>query len=207
MSLIQEVGRDFFNRKYEGSFFLNDNNKPSILLRADDDGAVHHREIGGSIDRLLVKERTVSADFFTGHETFSTPPLGWRCRSRGRIMSYFSRNNRGYHRGLCVGNLTLDHSPMTRWMLQSGNVVNDLSENTKCIMAMKPEYMPFLEGLAEMRAGKIVSFAASASLAVVVDEADTFSIFFRQNKAGTVLPDNTVVVDLPILSTYLGDLR
>jgi hypothetical protein len=92
-------------------------------------------------------------------------------------------------------------------MLQSGNISNDLSDNHKCLLSLRPTFVPFSEGIEKMREGKIVSFAVSANIAVMVSEDDNFSIFFRQKKAGVVLPDNTVVVDLPALSTYLGDLQ
>jgi hypothetical protein len=91
-------------------------------------------------------------------------------------------------------------------MLTSGNLASDLTDSKKCMLAMKPTYTPFNEGVSQMRDGKIVSFAVSSSVAVVLAEDDNFNIFFRQRRAGRVLPDNTVVVDIPILSAYLGDL-
>lgn len=206
-NLIDKVGQVYFNRRFQGSYFMDDKGRPSILQAALGDGEVTYIALTGTPSRVIETTRTLPNEFFTGLETFSVPTLGWRSHSEGRYLAFFSRNNRSYHRGLSVGNLNVELSPMTRWLVSTKNVQDPRSDKVLCLLALKPNFTPFTEGVRQMREGEILSFAVSPTIAVVPDEDDKFSIYFRQAKAGTVMPDNSVVVDVPLLSEYVGDSK
>jgi hypothetical protein len=205
-NLISTVGRDFFNRRFQGSFFLDSKKRPSIVDGIEGSEIVY-TALGGSIKRLTATTQRLPFDFFKGLEAFSVPTLGWRAANGGRDLSFFSRNNKSYHRGLSTANLIIERSKMTKWLQNTGNYsITGEQSHRACMLALKPEFIPFTEGISKMREGKLLSFAASPSIAVMPDEDDKFSIYFRQNKAGEVLPDGTVVVDIPLLTTYVGEL-
>jgi hypothetical protein len=206
--LITKLGTEFFNRKFSGSYFKDNQDRPGII-RTVDGGQVAYTALGGNSKRIYRSDQTLPRSFFTGLEVFSVPTLGWRSAQDGKYLSFFSRNNRSYHRGLSGSNLTSEHSPLTKWLMASQNMDRNiaLNEDFKCMLAMKPEFIPFTVGIQKMREGSLLSFAASPTVAVMPGEEDTFSIYFRQALAGKVLPDGTVVVDIPMLADYVGELQ
>ena len=206
MNLIDRIGREYFNRRFARSFFYDDEGRPSIIQSARTEG-VDYTALTGSSKRVTSTIRNLPHDFFTGLEKFHVPYLGWRSASNGKYLAFFSRNNRSYHRGLAENNLDIAQSAMTRWMYRSKNLTTNLSENLKCLMALKPEFVPFTEGIRAMRAGELVSFAVSPTIAVMPDVDNTMAIYFRQAKAGMVRADDSVVFDVPLLSTYVGEMQ
>lgn len=201
--LIEKVGREYFNRRFSGSFFMDDRKRPSIVGRAAD-GMVNYTAITGSPRKIIRTARDLPYSFFSGLEVFGVPPLGWRSHSEGKYLAFYTRNNRSYHRGLSPDNIQVHPTAMTQWMLSSNNLTTSQDPETLCFVALKPHFTPFAEGIQKMREGSLLSFAVSPTVAVVPTEDDKFSILFRQAKAGVVMPDNSVIVDVPLLSDYMG---
>lgn len=204
-NLIESVGVDYFNRRFSGSYFLDQNDNPAIVVTAGGDATVA-TVLKGTSNRMMEDTAEIPNDYFTDLSKFSVPRLGWRTAAQGKYLVYMSRNNRSYHRGLSAGNLNVKLSPMTQWLVRSNNFRNTIGKNKQALLAMKPEFIPFAEGVEKMRRGEILSFAASHIVAVSPDVDEKFAIFFREKKVGEVLPNGTLSFTIPSVEEYLGEL-
>lgn len=207
-NLVQELGVERFRQKFGGSFFFDDEGLPCVINTVDNGGvSVGCTSVSGDVKNIRVNPKVLPSDFFASLATFKVPKLGWRMAYEGRYLAYLSRDNRSYHRGISQGNLTTDLSALTKWLMRTNNFSVPFSANKLCTLALRPEYMPLSEGIAAMRAGELLSFAVSPDIAVVPSEDDTYDVYFRQNQAGKIMPDDSLQVTVPLLANYLKDLQ
>lgn len=205
-NLVQELGVDKFRQKFQGSFFFGEDGAPCVINSLSD-GMVNCTSVSGNVKAIRVSERAVPYAFFSSLAKFKVPKLGWRSAYEGRYLAYLSRDNRSYHRGISASNLTAEVSPLTRWLMRSNNFGAILSNNKLCILALCPEYLSLSEGVAAMRRGDLLSFAVSPDIAVIPSEEDTYDVYFRQNQAGKIMPDDSLQVTVPLFASYLKELQ
>ena len=205
-NIVEELGTDRFRQKFNGAFFLNEDGVPSLVSSASG-GLVSATAVTGTVKSPRVNAISIPYNFFSGLAVFKTPKLGWRTSHEGKVLTYLIRDNRSYHRGTSEHNLRTNNSAMTDWLTRSGNLTLGLSASKLCLLTLAPEFMKFSEGIEAIRNGSVLSFAASPDIAVGPSEDDNLDIYFRQNVAGRVKPDNTVEVSLPIITEYLKELQ
>lgn len=209
-NLIEEYGTDFCRRKFAGSFFRGPDTIPCIFKEIRSDGVAAQKltgSVSSSKSTVKTEDAVVPYDFFTDLGVFSTPALGWRSALQGRVLAYFTRDNRSYHRGLSVANLQANFCPMTEWLMATGHLPIRLEEKHYCLMAFKPTFLPMAEGLSKMREGKLLSFAASESVAVTPAARNSFTVYFREKPVATIGPDNSITTDFPNLHGLIGDIE
>lgn len=198
MSLIDELGLEYFNERFAGSmFFDKDKNVCTVATNKFIKNHVHAKVWEGPNERPTVKDHSVPWNFFTDLSVFKTPPLGWSMSADGTYLAHFSRNNRAYHRGTSAKILFRRLSPASQFLADTGNVNHEMYMDTGVTtkMVMTPVYVPFREGLEKMRKGELFSFAVSPTIAVIPDVYEQQALYCNTNKIGVVKPDGTIVCD------------
>lgn len=209
-NLLSQYGSDWFFSKFSGSFFKYNNiphyvgssigrrtaNIPSFRLVRDEE------------DNVRAEECTVPAEVFTDVGVFSVPYLGWRWGKQGKYLSYYTRNNNSYRRGLSNSNMIVDASGMTRWLMGTGNLDRSILDPAyQAYKAMCPDFLPITEGVRKMAEGEILSFAASPTVAILpTEDENQFAVMFKQKQAGVVSPDGRMSLVIPELSTYMENM-
>lgn len=218
-NLITSLGASTFNDRVRSSYFLDKDGDAGCIVhltdhrkpKPDSDGdyyyKVQYRKIIGDLDstaaRAVTSEEEV--DFFKNFGVLEVPSLGWRSYYSGRGLAYLSRNNRSYHRGISRSNLFVEKSPMTEWLERNTSWKHTMDDNMLCLITCKPKYLGMQEGLAKIRQGEILSFAASPTVAVSPATARTLDVWFRKTKVGTINADDTLDTT-PSFRSYVESL-
>lgn len=208
MSLIEELGLDYFNERFNGSMFFDENKNVCIVstekfIRNN----IYAKMVEGTVDKPIVKEHSVPFEFFTDLTVFKTPLLGWSMAAEGKYLAHLSRNNRSYHRGTSSKTLLRRIAPSTKFLIDTGSVQPDAFTDmyTTARSVMAPEYVPFRQGLEAMRRGDLFSFAVSPTIAVIPEVDDHQAIYLNTNRAAVVTPDGEVVYDDDVVIPYIKD--
>ena len=208
-NLLQSLGRDYFDSRCEGSMFFGPGGSPSSILRASRDNynQVIIKSYTGKIGRITTEQAELEADFFSGLEVLRTPELGWRTALDGKYLAFLSRNNRGYTRGVTGANLTTNLHPMSMSLIEDGEISNSYFENlgVQTKLVMEPDYLTLAEGMASMREGNILSFAMSASMALVVESDEAASLLLGRRRVGSVSFDGTINCTIPYVRANLEE--
>lgn len=203
MSIIKDVGIDYFMQRFNGSVFLGEN------------GNVHFFEGGRyTRDTVTVKEVTgeelkatarwvdVPHDFFVNLNFLSLPPLGYRTADRGRYLCYFQRKNSSYTRGYTVSNASRKYADHTLYMFEMGKLEKAKAERHEVVAALlaKPRFLTLSEGLEEMNKGKLLCFANSPDIAVVPEDDSKYNVIFKDVHVGNITPEGEMFL-LPQFGT------
>lgn len=201
-NLIEKYGYDWFRNKFSSSYFMY-KGIPAQILEVNEDEVLAQLapRINGEVKRIVTE---VEADYFPDSTLFAVPELGYRHAQDGRYLTYVSRNNGSYHRGLSPGNTRLNDSEHTIILRDNGIPVPPLSNHEKCNLIMEPTFIPFSRGIKLMLEGKIMSFAASPTIAVVPNyEDDGLLIRMCSKDIGTVSPEGEVTFTATLAQNYL----
>lgn len=204
-NLVDKYGARWFTSKFSGAYFshkgipasvndiTNDSNvRVNLYPRVDNEVR--------SMSVVLPKEE------FVDHKMFSVPELGYRHASNGKWLGFISRNNSSYNRGIGVNNIRTTESNLTRSIRRLGIQVQSPKASELCNMVIDPGFIPFHKGIALMLAGKIASFAASPTIAVVpTPEEDTFTIMMCSREVGTVSASGEINLVLPFAKNYIEE--
>lgn len=203
-NLIAELGADYFNSRFAGSFFKYED-KAHIVQRASND-AVESVRVNGTAAKPLIENVQVPAEHFVDMTAFAVPAIGWRSANNGRYMAYYSRVNRSYRRGVSIENLTRSVSPLTEWLADNGSI--SLSyyarDSTVAKLIVEPEFYSFAEGMKLLREGKVAAFCISEHLAVFPESEEFLSVMFNNTKVGTVDLSGKITCNIPFI-TALGE--
>lgn len=206
-NLVEQYGSSWFMNKFNGCFFLHNEephivqnngtrwrtNVPCIKAEKGDEGYVGC-------------ETVVPADAFADVSVFSVPNLGWRSADKGRGLYYLARNNSSYYRGLSQRNVTATPSALTTWL--QGYAGYNVAPNKEMLahISLVPEFLSIPDGVAKIRAEEILSFAASPTIAVFPIGEDKMAVMFKQKRAGTIMPDDSMTLIIPELNSYMENL-
>ena len=187
MNLIQKYGASWFNSKFHGSYYMRDGVLASIYN-------VEYDHVGV---KMYPKHRKVfiaraKHDEFPDSSMFHIPEMGYRTHDKGKWLTYLGRNNTSYHRGLRVRDITRSTSSLTSYLKTQTRVVEP-KEYELVRLIYSPNYIPMHVGIKLMLEGKLMSFAASASVAVIPDhESDGLLILMNENVVGRVDESGTL---------------
>ena len=187
MNLIQKYGASWFNSKFNGSFFIRD----GVLA------SVYDVDYNYVALKMYPKHRKffiarAKYDEFPDSSVFHIPEMGYRTHDKGKWLTYLGRNNNSYHRGLRMRDITRSTSSLTSYLKAHTRVVEP-TEDELIRLVYSPNYIPLHTGIKLMLEGKLMSFAASASVAVVPDhESDGLLILMNENIVGRVAEDGTM---------------
>lgn len=202
-NLIQKYGYGWFRNKFIDSYFLY-NGIPAQILRVDSDDqvvAMLAPRINNSVKKIV---SYIDANYFPDSSVFAVPELGYRHSQDGRFLTFVSRNNASYHRGLCPNNTRFSDAEHTAYLRDNGIPVPQLSAIEKCNLIMAPTFIPFHRGIKLMLDGKIMSFAASPTIAVVPSgNGDSLIIKMCSKDIGTVSPEGELSITAPFAQNYL----
>lgn len=193
MNLINDVGRAYFADRLRGCVFKGPDGSTCIL---DDDpyfdGDVRVRKIKMSGMQATQSIEHIPKNFFTSLKFLKVPPLGYRTASRGRVLLYMSRNNTTYTRGISVpNNLTVEYSPHTEFLISMRKINHTklMNDGFLASLVLNPEYLTLDEGIKQLNAGSILSFAINHEYAVAPEDDTTYTLLFNKKKVGTVTPE------------------
>lgn len=187
MNLVQKYGPNWFNSKFNSSMFKH-NGMLASIMHAD------HNNVDIKVYPKGRKPFTahVSVDTFPDASMFNVPELGYRTHDKGKWLCYLGRNNSSYHRGLRYRDITQSQSSLTSYLKTQTRVISP-TEDEILRMVFHPNYIPLHTGIKLMLEGKLMSFAASASVAVIPDhESDGLLILMNENVVGRVDENGTL---------------
>lgn len=208
-NLLQSLGRDYFNQRFEGSMFIAADGRPSYVIHAPSSARdkVTVKSISGNVGRLSTSQHDMDADFFSGMEVFRVPELGWRSVQDGRYLTYMSRNNRSYSRGVAFSNLR-HHPHSLSIAMQNESYISESYYTQHGVLAtlvMKPEYLTLAEGLAGLREGNLLSFAMSPNMMVVAESEEAGSLYLGMSRVGSVSFDGTINCNISYVKNSLEE--
>ena len=187
MNLVQKYGPSWFSSKFTNSCFERNGMLATVF-----DVSSQHVNI-----KLYPKGRKpitkyVGFDEFPDASMFNVPELGYRTHDKGKWLCYLGRNNTSYHRGLRYRDITQSLSSLTQYLKTQTRVISP-TEDEILRMVYHPNYIPLHTGIKLMLEGKLMSFAASASVAVIPDhESDGLLILMNENVVGRVDESGTL---------------
>lgn len=192
-NIIAELGASFISERFHGCMFFDEEGEVQYIDNTGrwPTGRVGTIRVRGTPDKYTAERHSMPNEFFKDLSVFSVPPLGWRSAGDGAYMAYFRRNNKSYHRAIAKNNLHTRLSPASDWLRMSGNLDTQkyTEQAAQALLVMKPEYIPFRQGLERMREGELFSFATGPTIAVMPAPNDCQTILFNQHEVATVLPD------------------
>lgn len=210
MSIIKEVGLNYFLERWDKAFFKHEDNGRTCYINGGPSADRYGNNIGvqctsifGDIAKPQSEGIIIPETYFKDMSIFKTPPLGWRMANQGRYLAFFRRNNKVYRRGVCYDILQRWEAPSTTFLLNTGSISKDFFSRIEptALMIMEPKYTPLHEGIAAMRKGELYSFAVSPNIAVIPDVDDTMALFFNTAKVGIVNKNNQVECKIPAVIT------
>lgn len=203
-NLIEKYGPSWVQNKFHGSYFRY-NNMPAKMLEVVGDEVVAQVALrkSGGVERKVIR---VPASYFPTSEVFNVPELGYRHAQEGRWLAFISRNNSSYHRGLSASNIRVVESSHTEYLRMNRVPVKSLNDSELCNVIMDPNFIPFHKGIKLMLDGKIMSFAASPTIAVVPDHSgEGLIVRMCSKEIGTVSPDGVLSITAPFAQNYIEE--
>ncbi len=192
MSIVTELGHSYFAERFNGAYFRGPEDKMYMIdtgRRGFSSGSnVPVLSIAGTAERVTSDVETLPTSFFTDMAQFKVPRLGWRCAQNGRYLTYLTRNNQSYQRGVCKKNIERTYAPHTDFLSRYGQVSKDYFDRyeTTGKLVLDPHYLPLQQGLREMNAGRRLAFAINPDVAVVPYSDDRYALLGMSGMIGTV---------------------
>lgn len=211
MNLLKELGGDYFYNRFQGTMLLTPEEVAGFVDfnggRATLEEHVPLCLVEGPATKPVTKRGQLPYDFFKSLSVFSVPSMGWRCTAQGRFMSFITRNNRSYVRGVAISNIEKWHSPMTRFLFNEDALSEDYynRDSTLVSLILKPEYTPIKEGIQAIREGEVLAFCSSNNLAFMPATAGKLAIFFNKNQVGEVAKDGTINCTISIIHQLIQE--
>ena len=204
-NLVDKYGTDWFLNKFRGTYFSY-NGIPARVTGASREG-VNATVVPRINDEVVARPVIVPNTYFMDSSRFNVPELGYRHDDGGKWLGFLKRNNSSYVRGLSTRNIVSLESDITKF-LRTRTRVKVMSENDINNIVMQPKFIPLYRGIQLMLAGKIVSFAASPTIAVVPsrDGRDPLEIMVCEKVVGTVSDEGTMNIQVPVARTYIEEL-
>lgn len=210
--LVTKYGRDWFNNKFPGSYFMF-NGIPARVGRAERDPVERDKfrvaitacpRVDGEVRPAA---RHIPSDYFQNSEMFGVPELGYRHAQGGKWLAFLRRNNGSYVRGLSTRNLNVFESDFTIFLRTQGIRPAPVDENALTSIVMQPNFIPLHRGIKLMLEGKLLSFAASPTIAVMPSrgEEDGLTVYMCDKVIGSVDMDGTMNITLPTARTYVEE--
>lgn len=195
MSIIQEVGTDYFSSRFQGCIFLGPNGNPHYvesIARASSQ-RVNCREVLSVKDS---RQALVPFEFFQTFKFLTVPELGWRAAEKGRVLVRLQRNNSSYTRGVTIKNVFRSYAPHTEYMFNMGKLNRQLVDATDYLVKLvtEPGHMSMTEGVKALNRGNIMSFTVNAKVAVVPENNSLYNIFCNADHVANVSPEGQVTM-------------
>lgn len=197
MSIIKEVGRDYFESRFSNCFFIGPSGNTCIIRsRSRPRDAIDCVEVKSVKNQVVTTDVAVPHSFFTDMGVFKTPPLGYRHDRGGLFLASFYRDNTSYTRGVCTANLKHTYALHTQLLMRMKKLPTSTDEYYSANLIMKPKFLSVGEGVEAMNKGKLLSFAASADVAVIPQEGDNYGVAFRGVKVADLTPEGEMMFDV-----------
>lgn len=210
-NLVDKYGRDWFNNKFPGSYFRFCGVPARVIQAQSAD-----RKGGKSVvkirlshrvnNKVVASDKVVPADLFADSSIFNVPELGYRHAHNGKWLVFMRRNNSSYVRGLSTRNLNIFESQFTSYLRSINQVSEFLTEDETVNLVMEPTFVPLNKGIQLMLEGKLLSFAASSTVAVVPShDSDNLSVMMCEKQVGFVTSTGELNINLPIAKNYVEE--
>ena len=204
MSIIKDVGIEYFVARFSGSIFIGENGNVHFLNGNGNRNTVGATEVVGDDLKATTKRVDIPHDFFKDMNFLRLPPLGYRSADRGRYLCYFERKNHSYTRGYTHGNSSRTYADHTLYMFDMGRLQRPSVERQEVLASLiaKPRFFTLGEGLEEMNKGKLLCFANSPDIAVVAEDDEKYNVIFKKNHVANLSPEG----EMSLLPQY-GDIE
>ena len=200
-NLLQTCGEDWFSRRVSGAWMVLDAQLIKVMRPISaTEVEVYNDTIG---DR-----KVVPASVFTGFKVFNYPEMGYRKLSGG-IAAWMTKQH-GVNRGIRADHLEIEWSPASLFLYNAGYCNKIRVQETDKVKALFFPQYDKPQDLSALRNGHISTVVLSADLLVepsIYGDEDAYTIFYRKERAGRMLPDGAIEFATPeykkLLSPFL----
>lgn len=203
MSLIEELGRDYFNEMCINALLLHNDTVYKIVNSTSSSVILENME-----DRNVEERLSLPHDFFTGWKVFAYPVLGYR-RLGEHVVGYANRRQ-STRRGLRADSLNFNLCPSSNFLVQNG-LARTPNATERSVAAMKPKFDRYEEALPELLAGERCSIVLSDNLLIDTDcEGNNplgFNVYMRTRVIGRMDRRGRIRWTDPALSDVLAPFR
>lgn len=197
MNMVQELGTTYFAQRFGGSYFKGPDGNPAVILTRNwrDERSVPCNIFRGKVEKAETLSEDIPADFFTDMGVLAVPRLGWRSAAKGKYLTYLSRNNTSYQRGVCAGNLRRLYAPHTEYLVNYGEISPAYYQGDAITAKLlyEQEYLTLADGVDQMNAGKMLAFPVSPALAVVPKNDTHFALLMERREVGVVDRESRII--------------
>lgn len=198
MSLIDEVGANYFTEMCANALFLKDG-KLHKVDHCSSQGVIciEYNDTSTSVTE-------VPREFFTGWKVFEYPVLGYR-RFSDHLIGYIQRRQ-STRRGLRVESMNIQLTPCSN-LLQQMRVVPPFNNAAKERAAMLPRFDSLEEDLPRLLSGEKSGLILSDGIVIEPDvdgnKANGYNIFLRQHIIGRMSDNGSIAWESKEMSNLL----
>ncbi len=211
-NLVDQYGPDWFNNKFGSTMFRHKGVACRVIeatsrrVGRKSVNEVMCRAVSRVNGKLQAANIRLPASGFSDTDMFSSGELGYRHAEKGKYLVYVRRNNSSYARGMSLRNLVYQESALTSFLVDEGLLSYFPNEDEQHLMVMEPSFIPIRRGIKLMLEGKIASFAASPTIAVVPHtDAESLVVLFCDKQIGTVSADGVVNITVPLAQPFIEE--
>lgn len=197
-NLYKEYGHQEFTQRILGAV-IDYQGEPHILNNVADLGEiVLAQKITGTPEKIQIDEVQIPMEFFENISCLKHPDLGYRAAAGGQFLSYYIKIPSAVRKGVHVGNDTLKDvvSSLTSYIQHYTNFEyrSFQSNYARALMIYRPNFTSLQKGLAQIKAGEIISFVVDNNFAVVphTEEGKYLKILYKIREVGEIDVDGTI---------------
>lgn len=200
-NMIEELGGEYVESFYRRALFRHDDLICQFAGRASDSHMVC--SVFGVDDKSPEwRNHQLPNEVFMDMDKFAWPRLGYRDLSLNEMppAPYYLNTTRSAQRGLRPEFLSASAPDVLKLIPVTG-FGRDLFSSAKMAQTIfRPQFMPFSEGMAKLRAGDVPGFALSSDVAIAISVSESpdakFDVLHRERVIGRVDDNDQVVVPI-----------
>lgn len=204
MTLIQELGRDYFNEMCAAALFLHDNEVCRVDFARS--GTVHGYRYNNDEDNPETRIEIPEA-YFSGWKVFEYPRLGYR-RVADNTVAHFTRQQ-STRRGLRLESVNIQLTPLST-LLHNLGLVRAPQPRQRALAIMKPRFDDFNRDLPRLLDGELSALVLSDTLLIEADtgqKSDHFNIYLRQHAIGRMDKRGSIEWEDPNMSKFFNQYQ
>jgi hypothetical protein len=186
-NLITQMGAQYFNEKFNNSYFLYEGKVLRVLQASPQGTRVSVEELSDRLDDDTVSDKVVSGSVFKGFKVFEYPLLGYR--KFGEHKYGFASKRQTSYRGFRLEQISVTWTGCTRALIDLGVVHGGrLSDYTKAKALLKPTF-DSMDDLPKLLSGKISGLVLNNNTMIepaTGKQEDWYAILYKQAQVGSI---------------------
>lgn len=202
MSLAKELGRDYMDQFYNGSYFTRDGKIYKYVSHSDSGtDIIAQTVVQGPTGALKWEGALIPSASITNMDDFAWPKLGYRdmtSKNTNVSCAYFVSTTRSAMRGLKYNVITYNCPTVARYLDGLSDPKMFLKDTDQVQAIFFPQFLRFDQALDKIKSGDACAVALNEDLAIAlsVDQGPNklFDVLYKDNIVGYINDQDEVVV-------------